>query len=165
MTDRDFIIERIKNLSNPELIRILNLNFDSNKESIMITLKEAENRNINNERITELKKISLGGTVNEIITPEIEDKRLNKWNWGAFLLNGFWAYPNGLKRQAALSFIPGINLITMFYFGKKGTRLAWEANKTLNLEEYLKLQQIWKRGAFRLYLISFLITLIWNIIF
>jgi hypothetical protein len=42
----------------------------------------------------------------------------------------------------------------MFCFGTKGTIIAWKQSTNYTLEEYLTLQNYWKKAAFKLLLIS-----------
>lgn len=158
----DYIEDRIRSINDIELKRILDLNFYSENEIILIALSEAEKRRIEYYRIAELKDLIKENSREGIkIT---KDKRLNKWNWGAFILNGFWAYPNGLKKIGLLSFIPGFNFLTMFYFGINGTRLAWKNNKTFNFEEYLELQKTWSMAAIKLCIYILFIMILEKII-
>ena len=154
MLSKELVEEKIKALSNEELIKILNLNISFNREAVTAALTEAKKRDLKSNKITELQILLSAKTVNTIVEKDVSDKRLYQWNWGAFLFNGFWAYPNGFKKLAFLSFVPGINLITMFYLGTKGTIIGWKQSTNYTLEEYLTLQDYWKIAAFKLLLIS-----------
>jgi len=53
------------------------------------------------------------------IPPEVD-----RWNWGAFLLNWIWGVGNNTF-IALLTFVPLVGLVMPFVLGAKGSRWAW----------------------------------------
>ncbi|MGI9425809.1 MAG: cytochrome c oxidase assembly factor Coa1 family protein, partial [Hyphomicrobiaceae bacterium] len=50
---------------------------------------------------------------------------LNKWNWGACLLNWIWGIGNSTYR-AFLIFIPIYGFYMLYRLGRNGNRWAWQ---------------------------------------
>lgn len=73
-----------------------------------------------------------------------DEKGLNKWNWGAFLLTWIWGAGNNVW-IALLALIPGVNLVMAIVLGVKGTAWAWEKNKCLDYSEFVKIQKKWAK--------------------
>ena len=64
------------------------------------------------------------------------------WNWGAFLLGGFWSIGNQVW-IGLLSFIPYIGLGVAFYLGIKGNELAWKSKRWDSIEQFKSAQRKW----------------------
>lgn len=92
------------------------------------------------------------------------EEKLNKWNWGAFVLNWVWCIGNmGFRNggfKAFLMFVPGVNLVMLFLLGARGNRWAWkvyseevysgeiykgEQENLKSQEDFLQTQKIWSR--------------------
>jgi Cytochrome oxidase complex assembly protein 1 len=72
------------------------------------------------------------------IPPEID-----RWNWGAFLLNWIWGVGNNTF-IALLTLIPFFGLIIMpFVLGAKGSRWAWRNGRWDSVEHFKRVQRLW----------------------
>jgi Cytochrome oxidase complex assembly protein 1 len=71
------------------------------------------------------------------IPPEID-----RWNWGAFLLNWIWGVGNNTF-IALLMFIPLVNVIMPFVLGVKGSRWAWRNGRWDSVEHFKRIQRLW----------------------
>ena len=49
---------------------------------------------------------------------------IDRWNWGAFLLNWIWGIGNNTF-IALLMFVPLVNVVMAFVLGAKGSAWAW----------------------------------------
>lgn len=67
---------------------------------------------------------------------------LNRWNWGAFLLNWIWGIGNSVW-IALLCLIPGVNIVMMFVLGARGSRWAWENRAWRDEEHFRRTQRNW----------------------
>ena len=85
-------------------------------------------------------------------------KKLKKWNWGAFLLPLFWSLANKLDLLAALSMIPFLNVIVIFYLGFYGNRLAYPRSKLDSVDDFMAIQKYWSKWGFR-FLLIFIVCL------
>lgn len=111
------------------------------------------------------------------------DEELGKFNWGAFLLNIFWAIPNGAWKSFwptfllmcifyLLTAIPligllfGILIIALaIYVGRKGNEWAWYGKKWESIEKFSKVQKNWAIASpFAALFLSFAIPLCITII-
>lgn len=54
-----------------------------------------------------------------VVPPEID-----RWNWGAFLLNWIWGIGNNTF-IALLMFVPFVNVVMAFILGVKGSTWRW----------------------------------------
>src|SRR5581483_2767487 len=71
------------------------------------------------------------------IPPEI-----NRWNWGAFLLNWIWGIGNNTF-IALLAIIPFVGIIMMFVLGAKGSRWAWQNGRWDSVAHFKRVQRLW----------------------
>jgi Fungal protein of unknown function (DUF1783). len=71
------------------------------------------------------------------IPPEID-----RWNWGAFLLNWIWGIGNNTL-IALLMFVPFVNLVMIFVLGAKGSAWAWRNKRWESVEEFRRVQRKW----------------------
>jgi hypothetical protein len=71
------------------------------------------------------------------IPPEID-----RWNWGAFLLNWIWGIGNNTF-IALLALIPFFGFVMMFVLGAKGSRWAWRNGRWDNIEHFKRVQRRW----------------------
>lgn len=67
---------------------------------------------------------------------------LDRWNWGAFLLNWIWGIGNSTL-IALLALLPGINLIVMIVLGLRGSRWAWRNRAWRDAEHFRRTQRKW----------------------
>lgn len=80
-------------------------------------------------------------TLPEAVPPEIPPE-LDRWNWGAFLLNWIWGIGNGTF-IALLMFVPIANVIMPFVLGFKGSRWAWRNRRWRSAEHFRRVQRLW----------------------
>jgi Cytochrome oxidase complex assembly protein 1 len=73
---------------------------------------------------------------------------IDKWNWGAFLLNWIWGIGNNTF-IALLMFVPFANFVMPFVLGAKGSAWAWKNKKWQSIDEFKAVQRKWaKWGVF-----------------
>ncbi|MDR3462079.1 MAG: cytochrome c oxidase assembly factor Coa1 family protein [Beijerinckiaceae bacterium] len=72
------------------------------------------------------------------VPPEID-----RWNWGAFLLNWIWGVGNNTF-IALLTFIPFFGILIMpFVLGAKGSAWAWRNGRWDSIEHFKRVQRLW----------------------
>lgn len=71
------------------------------------------------------------------IPPEID-----RWNWGAFLLNWIWGIGNNTF-IALLTLIPLVGFVMPFVLGAKGSRWAWRNGRWDSVEHFRRVQRRW----------------------
>lgn len=79
------------------------------------------------------------------IPPEID-----RWNWGAFLLNWIWGIGNNTP-IALLMFVPFVNFVMVFMLGAKGSIWAWRNKRWDSIEHFQAVQRQWAKWAIILY--------------
>jgi hypothetical protein len=67
---------------------------------------------------------------------------IDRWNWGAFLLNWIWGVGNNTF-IALLTLIPFFGLIMLFVLGAKGSRWAWRNGRWDSVEHFKRVQRLW----------------------
>lgn len=72
-----------------------------------------------------------------VVPPEID-----RWNWGAFLLNWIWGLGNSVY-IALLMFIPFVNFVMVFILGAKGSAWAWRNKRWESVEHFKRVQRRW----------------------
>lgn len=72
---------------------------------------------------------------------------LDRWNWGAFLLNWIWGIGNSTF-IALLCFIPLVNLVMVFVLGARGSRWAWRNRAWRDAEHFRSTQRGWAIAGF-----------------
>jgi Cytochrome oxidase complex assembly protein 1 len=72
-----------------------------------------------------------------VVPPEID-----RWNWGAFLLNWIWGIGNGTF-IALLTFIPFFGLAMPFVLGARGSAWAWRNGRWDSVEHFKRVQRKW----------------------
>lgn len=72
-----------------------------------------------------------------VIPPE-----LDRWNWGAFLLNWIWGIGNN-SYIALLMFVPGVNFVMLFVLGFKGSKWAWRNKRWQDVDHFKRVQRNW----------------------
>jgi hypothetical protein len=67
---------------------------------------------------------------------------LDRWNWGAFLLNWIWGVGNNTF-IALLMFVPLVGLVMPFVLGAKGSRWAWRNGRWDSVAHFKRVQRLW----------------------
>ena len=67
---------------------------------------------------------------------------LDRWNWGAFLLNWIWGVGNNTY-IALLMFVPLVGFVMPFVLGAKGSRWAWRNGRWDSVEHFKRVQRLW----------------------
>lgn len=76
------------------------------------------------------------------IEPQDIPPELDRWNWGAFLLNWIWGIGNNTY-IALLTFVPIIGFVMPFVLGAKGSRWAWRNGRWDSVEHFKHVQRLW----------------------
>src|ERR1700684_1721859 len=74
--------------------------------------------------------------------PEAIPAEIDRWNWGAFLLNWIWGVGNNTF-IALLIFVPLVGLVMPFVLGAKGSRWAWRNGRWDSPEHFKRVQRKW----------------------
>jgi hypothetical protein len=74
--------------------------------------------------------------------PKTIPAEINRWNWGAFLLNWIWGIGNQTY-IALLALIPGFGFIWMLVLGAKGSTWAWRNGRWDSVEHFKRVQRKW----------------------
>lgn len=114
------------------------------QEIIDLAIEEAKKRGL------EGPEVSVSGNKASNVEQE-QRKKLEKWNWGAFLLAPFWTLANKLEKWTILTFIPGVNLVAVIYLGRHGNRLAYDKRDIRDTEHFMILQGQWNKWAIRIF--------------
>ena len=69
---------------------------------------------------------------------------IDRWNWGAFLLNWIWGIGNNTL-IALLAFVPVVNIVMVFILGVKGSAWAWQNKRWDSVEHFKAVQLSWTR--------------------
>ncbi|AUC94041.1 hypothetical protein CWS35_06865 [Bradyrhizobium sp. SK17] len=67
---------------------------------------------------------------------------INRWNWGAFLLNWIWGVGNNTY-IALLTLVPLFGLAMLFILGAKGSAWAWRNGRWDSVEHFKRVQRKW----------------------
>jgi hypothetical protein len=77
------------------------------------------------------------------IEPKPIPPEIDRWNWGAFLLNWIWGIGNNTF-IALLIFVPFFGILIMpFVLGAKGSGWAWRNGRWDSLEHFKRVQRLW----------------------
>jgi hypothetical protein len=76
------------------------------------------------------------------IEPKTLPTEIDRWNWGAFLLNWIWGVGNNTF-IALLTFIPFFGIIMPFVLGAKGSGWAWRNGRWDSVEHFKRVQRLW----------------------
>jgi hypothetical protein len=71
------------------------------------------------------------------IPPEVD-----RWNWGAFLLNWIWGLGNNTW-VALLALVPFVGFVMMFVLGAKGSAWAWRNARWQSVDHFRRVQRYW----------------------
>lgn len=74
-------------------------------------------------------------------------RELDRWNWGAFLLNWIWGIGNSTF-IALLMFVPLVNVVMIFVLGAKGSAWAWRNRYWRDAEHFRRTQRKWAIAGF-----------------
>ncbi|MBW4681135.1 MAG: serine/threonine protein kinase [Microcoleus vaginatus WJT46-NPBG5] len=64
------------------------------------------------------------------------------WNWGAFLLSGFWPLSNRVG-IGLLAWVPNVGFLMAIALGVKGNEWAWKSRKWRSIEHFKAHQRGW----------------------
>ncbi len=67
---------------------------------------------------------------------------IDRWNWGAFLLNWIWGLGNDTY-IALLMFVPVVNVVMMFVLGARGSAWAWRNRPWRDVAHIRRVQRKW----------------------
>jgi hypothetical protein len=67
---------------------------------------------------------------------------IDRWNWGAFLLNWIWGIGNNTW-IALLALVPFVGLVWIFVLGAKGSAWAWQNKPWESVEHFRRVQRNW----------------------
>jgi Cytochrome oxidase complex assembly protein 1 len=76
------------------------------------------------------------------IEPKAIPAEIDRWNWGAFLLNWIWGIGNNTF-IALLIFIPVFGLVMPFVLGFKGSKWAWRNGRWDSVAHFKRVQRLW----------------------
>jgi hypothetical protein len=74
--------------------------------------------------------------------PEAIPAEIDRWNWGAFLLNWIWGVGNNTF-IALLTLVPFVGLVMPFVLGAKGSRWAWRNGRWDSVAHFKRVQRLW----------------------
>lgn len=74
-------------------------------------------------------------------------RELDRWNWGAFLLNWIWGIGNSTF-IALLMFVPLVNIVMIFVLGAKGSKWAWRNRYWRDADHFRATQRKWAIAGF-----------------
>ena len=77
-----------------------------------------------------------------VTEPKAVPPEIDRWNWGAFLLNWIWGVGNNTF-IALLTLIPLVGLVMIFVLGAKGSRWAWRNGHWDSVEHFKHVQRRW----------------------
>lgn len=77
---------------------------------------------------------------------------IDRWNWGAFLLNWIWGVGNNTF-IALLMFVPLVNVVMLFMLGAKGNAWAWRNKRWESIEQFKRVQRKWAFWGVVVYII------------
>ena len=75
---------------------------------------------------------------------------IDRWNWGAFLLNWIWGIGNNVF-IALLVLVPLLGLVMPFVLGAKGSRWAWRNGHWESVAHFKRVQRAWAKWAVIVY--------------
>jgi cytochrome oxidase complex assembly protein 1 len=76
------------------------------------------------------------------IDPTVVPAEIDRWNWGAFLLNWIWGVGNNTF-IALLTLVPLVGIVMVFVLGAKGSRWAWRNGRWDSVEHFKRVQRQW----------------------
>lgn len=85
-------------------------------------------------------------------SPAAIPAEIDRWNWGAFLLNWIWGIGNNTF-IALLMFAPLANMVMPFVLGAKGSAWAWQNKKWESVEQFRAVQRQWAKWGVIVWLV------------
>jgi Cytochrome oxidase complex assembly protein 1 len=85
------------------------------------------------------------------LDPSEVPAEIDRWNWGAFLLNWIWGIGNNVF-IALLTFVPLFGLVMPFVLGARGNRWAWRNGRWDSVEHFKRVQRAWAKWAVIIYI-------------
>lgn len=82
----------------------------------------------------------------------IVPSEIDRWNWGAFLLNWIWGIGNNTY-IALLMFVPFVNIVMPFVLGAKGSNWAWRNKRWESIDHFKQVQRKWAIWSVIAYLV------------
>ena len=76
------------------------------------------------------------------IDPTVVPAEVDRWNWGAFLLNWIWGVGSNTF-IALLTLVPLVGIVMVFVLGAKGSRWAWRNGRWDSVEHFKRVQRQW----------------------
>jgi hypothetical protein len=76
------------------------------------------------------------------IDPTEIPAEIDRWNWGAFLLNWVWGVGNNTF-IALLTLVPGVGFVMIFMLGARGSRWAWHNGRWDSIAHFKRVQRQW----------------------
>lgn len=77
-----------------------------------------------------------------LVDQSVVPAEIDRWNWGAFLLNWIWGIGNNTF-IALLTFIPFFGLAMPFVLGARGSAWAWRNGRWDSVEHFKRVQRNW----------------------
>jgi hypothetical protein len=90
------------------------------------------------------------------IEPNAVPAEIDRWNWGAFLLNWIWGIGNNTF-IALLTFVPFVGIIMPFVLGAKGSGWAWRNARWDSLEHFKRVQRLWAIWGALIWIVAILL--------
>jgi hypothetical protein len=87
-------------------------------------------------------------------TPAEIPPEIDRWNWGAFLLNWIWGIGNSVF-IALLALIPLVNIVMIFVLGARGSRWAWRNRAWRDVEHFRSVQRKWAIAGVIVWIVFF----------
>jgi hypothetical protein len=87
------------------------------------------------------------------VPPLQDDAYLDKWSWGAFMLNVAWGIGNRVW-ISLIAFIPFLGFIMAIILGIKGRRWAWETGRWASMDQFKASQETWDHAGKILFFIA-----------
>jgi len=76
------------------------------------------------------------------LEPTAVPAEIDRWNWGAFLLNWVWGVGNNTF-IALLTLVPFFGLVMPFVLGAKGSAWAWRNGRWDSVAHFKRVQRLW----------------------
>ena len=89
----------------------------------------------------------------EPLDPNEMPAELDRWNWGAFLLNWIWGIGNNTF-IALLVLVPVLGFFMLFVLGANGNRWAWRNGRWDSIEHFKRVQRAWAKWAVIVYIVA-----------
>ncbi|MGA8277402.1 MAG: cytochrome c oxidase assembly factor Coa1 family protein [Rhodanobacteraceae bacterium] len=84
---------------------------------------------------------------------------LNRWNWGAFLLNWIWGIGNNTP-IALLALVPFAGIVMLFVLGVKGNEWAWQNKRWDSVEHFRRAQRAWAKWGVIAYVVVIVVCVV-----